>query len=65
MVLLKTIVGRVLVMVKTHTVDSWAVLFYLAAVRSNESPLLRERLASSQVVSSSWLCADWTQEPNA
>ena len=49
MMLLKTMVGRVLVMVKTHTVDSCAVLFYLAAVISNKSSLLCECLASSEV----------------
>lgn len=49
MILLKTMVGRVLVMVKTYTADSCSVLFYLAAVISNKTSLLSECLALSGV----------------
>lgn len=49
MILLKTMAGRVLVVVKTYTADSCSVLFYLAAVISHKTSLLCDCLALSEV----------------
>lgn len=53
MILLKTMVGRVLVMVKTYAADSCSVLFYLAAVISNKTSLC-DCLALSEVRARKW-----------
>lgn len=54
MILLKTMVGRVLVMVKTYAADSCSVLFYLAAVISNKTSPLCDCLALSEVRARKW-----------